>query len=767
MKAKKLFVALIFSLAVGHLSTAFTQTNAPLSGALKPGPYAVGFRTIYATDQSRTWRTTRKYEARFSPDAGGRPIRISVWYPASGAGKVQARFKDYVSPAGPTDFAELNHIIEMRELTNSSRVPAGRWPDLLATPVGAFLDARQSPGRFPLLLYAGSLDSTSTTYVFVMAEFLASHGYVVATVPLLGPTNEDADQERTAADRERAVQDLEFAWSIMRRQTNVDEAKLGVFAKSLGGIAEVIFAMRNGNVSAVVGLDATYGFKGNEKLLTDLPDFSPRNMRAAFLDVRRDWDDPASVINLSAEHAFHYSDRTFVTVKRMNHFDFDAAAMIAYKFNLPIGPTELVNPGRTRETAARGYQDLCRMVLDFFDEKVKGERNGRQRLQADVAHADGAVLQHEQALTAPPSASEFASIIDKRGFEAATAIVEQYRREVPDEAIVDQDVFSDVGYRLIAEKRFSEAIGIMRLIVYAFPGSAAAADSLADAYSAAGRSDLARAAHQQSVKPLPASAQTGTKTNYEVYAISYGVYPEYPTSSFVVGADKTRKTDAQMMFWLIKGPNNKNILVDAGCYHPNVAQCKGIKDFIKPSDALAKVGLSANDITDIIVSHMHWDHVDGVDLFPNAKVWIQKAEYDYYTGAAWQAGGKHGGIDPGDVVTIVRLNTEGKLNLIDGDDREIMDGVRVYTGGRHTFASQYVGVRTASGTVVVASDNMYLYENLERHAPIAQTFDAESNLKAQDRMRQLASRLDLIVPGHDPQVFVKFPKPGNGVARIQ
>ncbi|HEX3082900.1 MAG TPA: hypothetical protein VHP99_00115, partial [Pyrinomonadaceae bacterium] len=79
----------------------------------------------------------------------------------------------------------------------------------------------------------------------------------------------------------------------------------------------------------------------------------------------------------------------------------------------------------------------------------------------------------------------------------------------------------------------------------------------------------------------------------------------------------------------------------------------------------------------------------------------------------------------------------------------------------------YVSVRSANGVIVIASDNMYLYENLEKHLPIAQTFDADSNLKAQDRMKQIASRPDLIVPGHDPMVFVKFPKPGNGVAKIE
>jgi glyoxylase-like metal-dependent hydrolase (beta-lactamase superfamily II) len=266
---------------------------------------------------------------------------------------------------------------------------------------------------------------------------------------------------------------------------------------------------------------------------------------------------------------------------------------------------------------------------------------------------------------------------------------------------------------------------------------------------------------------LPARAQSTTNAVYEVYALSYGVYPDFPVSALLAGADKTRKTDLQMMIWLIRGPGGKNILVDTGCYHDRVVKDRGIKSLIKPSEAVAKLGLSPGDITDVIISHMHWDHADGVDLFPNAKVWIQKDEYDYYTGAAWQPGGRHGGVEPEDVLTLVRLNTEGKVNLVDGDDREIIDGVRVYTGGRHTYASQYVGVRTAGGTVVIASDNMYLYENLQKHAPIAQTFDADSNLRAQDRMKRIAARPDLIVPGHDPEVFVRFPKPGGGVARIQ
>lgn len=268
---------------------------------------------------------------------------------------------------------------------------------------------------------------------------------------------------------------------------------------------------------------------------------------------------------------------------------------------------------------------------------------------------------------------------------------------------------------------------------------------------------------------LAASArnQNTASATYEVYALSYAVYPSFPVSGLVAGAEKDRKLDLQMMIWLLKGSNGRKVLVDAGCYRETVLKGKPMTNVIKPSETLAKLGLSASDITDVIITHMHWDHADGMDLFPKAKIWIQKDEYAYYTGAAWQADGKHGGIEPEDVLAIVKLNTQNQVNLVDGDDREIIEGIKVYTGGRHTFASQYVGVRTAGGTVVIASDNMYLYENLEKRAPIAQTFDADSNLRAQDRMRQIASRPDFVVPGHDPAVFVKFPKPGNGVARIQ
>jgi glyoxylase-like metal-dependent hydrolase (beta-lactamase superfamily II) len=254
---------------------------------------------------------------------------------------------------------------------------------------------------------------------------------------------------------------------------------------------------------------------------------------------------------------------------------------------------------------------------------------------------------------------------------------------------------------------------------------------------------------------------------YEIYAISYGVIPDFPVSSLVAGADKSRKLDIQMMVWLLKGPGGRNILVDAGFYRAKFFQQWKVKDFVKPSASLAKVGLKPEEISDLIITHMHWDHADGMDLFHQARVWIQQEEFSYYTGEAWQARNTHGGIEPEDVLALVKLNLEGRVKLIKGDNQELLPGIRVFTGGRHTYASQYVSVNTQAGTAIIASDNLYLYENLDKGAPIAQTLDAASNLRAQERMKQLAAHPRLIVPGHDPAVFVKFPKPGNGVAKIE
>ncbi len=262
-----------------------------------------------------------------------------------------------------------------------------------------------------------------------------------------------------------------------------------------------------------------------------------------------------------------------------------------------------------------------------------------------------------------------------------------------------------------------------------------------------------------------AMAQTAPPPSYEVYAIRYGTIPDFPLSGLVKGEEAGKKLDIAMMVWLIRG-GGRNVLVDTGFYRPQFFKSWKVADFIRPDQAVARAGVRPEEITDVVLTHAHWDHADGADLFPKAQIWIQKDEYVYYTGEAWQSGGKHGGIDPDDLEVLLHANTSGRLHLVDGD-REILPGIRVFIGGRHTWQSQFVSVDARPGTIVLASDNLYLYENLEKHLPIAQTFDEGANLRAQDRMKQLARDPRLIVPGHDPAVMTRFPKTAEGVVRIE
>ena len=255
---------------------------------------------------------------------------------------------------------------------------------------------------------------------------------------------------------------------------------------------------------------------------------------------------------------------------------------------------------------------------------------------------------------------------------------------------------------------------------------------------------------------------------YEIYAVRFATIANFPVSSLVAGADRSRRMDIAMTIWVLKGNDGRIALVDSGFHRDQYFKQYTVRDFIKPSDAIAPLGLTADKVTDLFISHMHWDHAGGIDLFPNARVWIQKDEYDYYTSDAWQSPRTHGGIDPEDVLEIVKRNTQGKVSFVRGDDETSISGVAFGVGGKHTWQSQFVTATTPKNTtVVLASDNMYLFENLEAHKPISQTLDAVSNLRTQDRMKSLASEVRLLIPGHDPAVFDRFPKVAANIVRIE
>jgi glyoxylase-like metal-dependent hydrolase (beta-lactamase superfamily II) len=253
---------------------------------------------------------------------------------------------------------------------------------------------------------------------------------------------------------------------------------------------------------------------------------------------------------------------------------------------------------------------------------------------------------------------------------------------------------------------------------------------------------------------------------YSIQAIRYASLPGFAVSDLVMGAPAGEKVDIAMVIWLIRG-GGRTILFDSGFHRESWLKAFPMVDFARPDDAVHAADVKPEDVTDIVISHAHWDHMGGIDLFPKATIWIQKEEFRYYAGEAWQTGGQHGGIDPEDVRELVKLNTEGRVRLIEGDNIEIFPGVRAYTGARHTYASQYLRVE-GHPPYVLASDNCYLYRNLAERKASATFSEADraGNIKNQSRMIELAGSVDRVIPGHDALQFQKFPTQGR-VAKIK
>lgn len=135
-----------------------------------------------------------------------------------------------------------------------------------------------------------------------------------------------------------------------------------------------------------------------------------------------------------------------------------------------------------------------------------------------------------------------------------------------------------------------------------------------------------------SALPVPhADADSAATPDYTIQAIRYASAPDN-VANLVMGAPREKITIA-MAVWLIRG-GGRNILFDSGYHRDTFLKYFPSTNYIRPDEAVNLAGVQPDEITDIVISHAHWDHLGGIDLFPKATVWIQKEEYRYYTGDA-------------------------------------------------------------------------------------------------------------------------------------
>jgi tetratricopeptide (TPR) repeat protein len=296
---------------------------------------------------------------------------------------------------------------------------------------------------------------------------------------------------------------MEFAWSVLQTEPNIDQTRLSVIGHSVGAIEGVILGLRNEDISAVIGLDGTYGFQGLSSVLTHSYGYAPEKMRAAFLDLRRaqgaQGNEP---LDLSAVESFRHSDRTFITIEKMHHSDFTSFAMIGAQFHAPL-PTSYPLNGWNRETGRAGYEEACKIVLSFLDAKVKSDSNVVSEIDLLARQNGGISLRHLGAIPPPPSPREAAALGNTDGLDAAKHAFITSCGEGNLASCMDESRFNTWGYNLLGQQRQKDALVLFQLNAWAHPQSANAQDSLADGYLSVHDKENARTAVQRAIALAP------------------------------------------------------------------------------------------------------------------------------------------------------------------------------------------------------------------------------------------------------------------------
>jgi glyoxylase-like metal-dependent hydrolase (beta-lactamase superfamily II) len=260
----------------------------------------------------------------------------------------------------------------------------------------------------------------------------------------------------------------------------------------------------------------------------------------------------------------------------------------------------------------------------------------------------------------------------------------------------------------------------------------------------------------------PLWAEEAAAPTYEVVALRYGTCVTRRAQCFL-GYELYREGDApqQMDFflWVVRNAET-TIVVDTG-FDPHVAERRTRTCLIPPAEALVFAGVPPAAVEHVVLTHLHYDHIGNLGAFPRASFEVQGSELDFWDGPYAGRGQFAALVEPAELAAIQSAARAGRIRRLEGDS-VIAPGVMALWTGGHTPGQQIVVVRGARSVVVLASDALHFYEELDGDRPFAVLSDLAEVYAGYDLLRELAGMGATIVPGHDPAVLDRFPRmPGR------
>lgn len=247
-------------------------------------------------------------------------------------------------------------------------------------------------------------------------------------------------------------------------------------------------------------------------------------------------------------------------------------------------------------------------------------------------------------------------------------------------------------------------------------------------------------------------------TDPEVIVVRYGTR-QTTKSECYYNFGAYREPDAAMtmdyFFWIFRSAE-QTIVIDTG-FSPEAAIARKRQPVVAPADALARLGIDPKDVKLLVLTHAHYDHAGNLGLYPNAKIVMSRKEFEFWgtdMGKRPQYG-HH--IDPLDIERIQALHREGRITLLDAPQNTLIPGIELYELGGHTPGQMAVVVEMPEGPVILASDAIHYYDELEQDRPFAVLDSLADMYRGYERIREWLQRPGaVVIPGHDPDVMNRF-----------
>jgi glyoxylase-like metal-dependent hydrolase (beta-lactamase superfamily II) len=244
---------------------------------------------------------------------------------------------------------------------------------------------------------------------------------------------------------------------------------------------------------------------------------------------------------------------------------------------------------------------------------------------------------------------------------------------------------------------------------------------------------------------------------FEIFAIRYAhLGNRHPSENFLLADPHEFASDLDYFVWVLRRKDS-SFVVDTG--FGTEAAARRQREWLRcPADSLGLLGMDASEVSDVILTHLHYDHAGNLHRFPRARFHLQDDEMAFATGRSMCQPTLRTPFDLENTLEMVRLVYSEKAVFHDGDI-ELVPGLSVHRVGGHSAGLQVLRVSTRRGWVVLASDASHLYANFEQRRPFPIVYNVAEMLEGFELLRRLSDSPEHIVPGHDPLVMQFYPAP--------